>query len=442
MYLEYPQCRAQTLSVWVNTMSHIGILSPTASGHLNPMTTLGHELKQRGHQVTLCGVLDAQAHAQAADIDFKPIAPMAMPLGSTPDALSRLGDLEGLSALRYTIELFQQGTRVSLEETPKVLQSETLDLLLIDQTLIEGGTIAEHLNIPFVTVCSALMLNRDPDIPPFNTSWAYSPTLSARLRNRLAYTLLNYLTKPIREMVASYRQQWELPAYTHPNEAYSSLAQLCQQPPGFEYPRKSLPQHFHFTGPYSRITSRQPIPFPYEQLSDKPLIYASLGTVQNRLIEVFEQIADACVDLGVQLVISLGGALTKKSLPMLSGSPLVVQYAPQLEILKRAKLCITHAGMNTTLECLAQGVPMVAIPIANDQPGVAARIRWSGTGEVVPLKALTVDKLRQALIQVLQDPSYRQQALALQTEIVEAGGVSRAAEIVEQVISTKQPVKR
>ncbi|NJN38232.1 MAG: glycosyltransferase [Acaryochloridaceae cyanobacterium CSU_3_4] len=422
-------------------MSYIGILSPTASGHLNPMTTLGHELKQRGHQVTLFGSLDAQAHTLAADIDFRPIAPVSMPLGSTQDALARLGDLEGLSALKYTIELFKQGTIVSLAEAPEILKAENLDLLLIDQTLIAGGTIAEHLNIPFVTVCSALMLNRDPDIPPFNTGWAYNPTLPARLRNRFAYTLLNNLTKPIHEVVASYRQKWGLPAYTHPNEAYSSLAQLCQQPPGFEYPRTLLPKHFHFTGPYSRTTSRQPIPFPYEQLSDKPLIYASLGTVQNRLIEVFRQIADACVDLDVQFVISLGGALNKELLPTLSGSPLVVQYAPQLEILKRATLCITHAGMNTALECLAQGVPMVAIPIANDQPGVAARIRWSGTGEVIPLKTLTVDKLRQALTQVLQDPSYRQQALTLQKDIDLAGGVSQAAKIVEQVIATKQPVQ-
>ncbi len=40
-------------------MTHIGLLCPTASGHLNPMMTLGYELKQRGHRVTLVGTLDA-----------------------------------------------------------------------------------------------------------------------------------------------------------------------------------------------------------------------------------------------------------------------------------------------------------------------------------------------------------------------------------------------
>ncbi len=421
-------------------MSHIGILSPVASGHLNPMTTLGHELKNRGHQMTLIGPLDAQASAQDAGIGFKPIVTKSMPLGSVQSHLSHLGDLEGLSALRYTIELFKQGTILNLREVPQALKSENVELLLIDQTLIEGSTIAEHLQIPFITVCSALMLNRDPDIPPFNTGWAYNPSLLGRLRNQLAYSLLTQLTKPIRQVVSSYRQKWGLPAYSHPNQAYSSLAQLCQQPPSFEYPRQRLPRHFHFTGPYSRITSRKPVPFPFEQLSGKPLIYASLGTLQNRLIDVFSQIADACADLEAQLVISLGGSFDKADLPPLPGSPIVVRYAPQLELLKRATLCITHAGMNTTLECLAEGVPMVAIPIANDQPGVAARIKWSGTGEVVPLKSLTTHKLRHALNKVLNDPTYRQQALGVQQDIEQAGGVARAAEIVEKVLETKQTV--
>ncbi|RQH11362.1 glycosyl transferase family 1, partial [Okeania hirsuta] len=75
-----------------------------------------------------------------------------------------------------------------------------------------------------------------------------------------------------------------------------------------------------------------------------------------------------------QLVMSLGGSATPESLPNLPGNSLVVKYAPQLELLQKATLTITHAGMNTTLECLNNAVPMVAIPIAFDQPGVAARV--------------------------------------------------------------------
>ena len=83
---------------------------------------------------------------------------------------------------------------------------------------------------------------------------------------------------------------------------------------------------------------------------------------------------------------------------------------------------------------------MVAIPIANDQPGVAARVAWSGSGAVVPLKRATVARLRDAIDRVWSDPSYRQNAQRLQQAIATSGGVARAADIVEQAINTGQPV--
>ncbi|MBD0309384.1 MAG: glycosyl transferase family 1, partial [Microcoleus sp. T1-bin1] len=115
-------------------------------------------------------------------------------------------------------------------------------------------------------------------------------------------------------------------------------------------------------------------------------------------------------------------------------------YAPQLEILTKATLMVTHAGMNTTMECLKSGVPMVAIPVANDQPGVAARIAWTGAGEVVPLNKLSVPRLRSAIGKVLTEDSYKKNAVRLQEAIARAGGVSRAADIIEQAVSTRKPV--
>jgi MGT family glycosyltransferase len=165
-----------------------------------------------------------------------------------------------------------------------------------------------------------------------------------------------------------------------------------------------------------------------------------LGSILGYKQEIFRYIAQACVGLDAQLVISLGGALDPEALPKFPGEPLVVKYAPQLELLKKASLTITHAGMNTTLECLSNAVPIVAIPIANDGPGVAARVAWAGAGEVVPLNKLSVPKLREGIQRVLTQESYKQNALRLQEAIRRAGGVSRAADIVEQVVSTGKPV--
>ena len=285
-----------------------------------------------------------------------------------------------------------------------------------------------------------MVLNREESVPPIVTNWGYNRSWSAQLRNKLGYKLLERIAKPIREVIADYRREWKLPPHFTANEDYSPLAQISQQPAQLEFPRQYLPQCFHFTGPYHSSTGREIPDFPYEKLTGQPLIYASMGTVQNRLLGVFKSIAEACNDLDAQLVISLGGSSTPESLGSLPGNPLVVGYAPQLELLQKATLTITHAGLNTTLESLSNGVPMVAIPVANDQPGVAARVAWAGCGEALPVKSVNVPRLRSAIQKVLTEDSYKQNALRLQDAIKKAGGVNRAIDIVEQVVSTGKPV--
>ena len=194
-----------------------------------------------------------------------------------------------------------------------------------------------------------------------------------------------------------------------------------------------LPETFCYTGPFHREGRDRAVEFDFDRLDGRPLVYASMGTLQNRLLPVFHTVAEACAGLDVQLVIALGGsgAELPEGLP---GEPVVAPMAPQLELVSRAAAVVTHAGLNTTLECLAQGVPMVAIPVTNDQPGVAARIRWLGVGEVIPLRRLTPPRLRQALQLVLKDPIYRDQAALLAREIVEEKGLEQAAEIAEHAL--------
>lgn len=421
-------------------MAHIGILCPPSTGHLNTMTPLGYVLKQRGHQVTVFAIPDAKSKILAAGLEHWEMGASEFPVGWAAQSLLELGQLRGVAAVQRTVQIVTESAAMNLREAPAAMREARVDLLLVDQVTPEGGTIAEFLDIPFISICSALILNQEETIPPFFTTWPYSQSWWAIQRNRLTYKLAGIAAQPYQRLLNGYRQQWKLPLHDGDNQAYSRLAQLSQQPAELEFPRQKLPACFHFTGPYHNIESREPAPFPFERLNGKPLIYASLGTVQNRLLWVFRTIAAACADLDAQLVLSLGGATAPEALPDLPGTPLVVRYAPQLELLPRASLTLTHAGMNTTLECLSHGIPMVAIPITNDQPGVAARIQWAGAGRMVPLQQLSASKLRAAIQQVLQEPSYKQQALRLQRAIEQAGGAQRAAEIIETVLATGKPV--
>src|SRR4029077_16138325 len=179
------------------------------------------------------------------------------------------------------------------------------------------------------------------------------------------------------------------------------------------------------------------VDFPWSRLDPgRPLAYASMGTLQNGVLRTFRLIALACAGLDLQLVISLGGGQDPALLGDLPGAPVVVGYAPQLELIRRSALTISHGGLNTALESLARGVPMVVLPVAYDQPGVGARVEWSGAGRSIPVGRLSVDRLRDAVRVVLADPAYRARAGRLRTSIEAADGLSWAADLIEGAFGT------
>ena len=421
-------------------MTHFGLVCVPTISHLNTMLSLGQELQRRGHRVTLFGIPDAKPSTLAMGLGFQTIGESEFPSGAVAQFMAQQGKLAGIAVWRHLIRWSQNLTAIFLKEAPQVLKRAGVEALLVDAGSVEGGTVAEFLNIPFATINNAVMCNQEAGVPPHGTPWSYSPTRLARLRNQVGYAFFDLIDRPTWKIIFEYRRKWKLPIYSSYNDYYSPLAQLSQMPAEFEFPRTALPQWFHFTGLYHSSVSREFVSFPYEKLTGQPLIYASLGTLLNRQMGIFHQIASACEDLDAQLVISLGRATSLESFPELPGSPLVVGYAPQLELLQKTTLMITHAGLNTTLECLNNGVPMVAVPIAYDQPGIAARLAWTGAGEVVPLARLSISRLRSAIERVLTENSYKNSALRLQKAMHQLGGVSQAADIIEQMVATQKPV--
>src|SRR5207245_2231712 len=119
---------------------------------------------------------------------------------------------------------------------------------------------------------------------------------------------------------------------------------------------------------------------------------------------------------------------------------IVVNHAPQLELLQKASVCITHAGFNTVLEALAQGVPQVAIPITNDQPGVAARIAAHQTGVITSLEKLTASHRSTLVDEVLNNSMYRDNAREFQQAIAKTNGLSRAAGLLEAAFGLTKEV--
>lgn len=414
-------------------MTHFGIICPPYPGHLNPQAALGRELQARGHQVTALQIPDLELKVRSEGLNFRPIGESLYQPGSLATMFQQLAQLNEIEALQYSVEFCRHIADIICQDAPAAIEAAGIEALIVDQLEPVGETIAESLHLPFVCVSCGQAIHRRPDVPPFFTPWSYQNTGWAKLRNQVAYVILDRSCQPILQVINRYRQQWKLPPYRHIYASNAHLAHISQQPAAFEFPCANLPPHLHYVGPL-RNSAPQTVSFPFERLTGQPLIYASLGSVQNTKQKLFHCIAEACLGLNVQLVITHGGGMSAEAARSLPGSPLVVEYAPQLEVLAKASLTITHGGLNTVMDSLSQGVPLVAIPITFEQPGNSARIRSTGTGEVIPVSRLNVAKLRTAIQRVLSEEKYRQNAQRIQRSIAEAGGVQRAADIIEQVI--------
>ena len=426
-------------------MLNLGLICPELTGHLNPLTTLGLELKKRGHRVTVVARLDGRQRVEDAGINFVPIGEKDFPLGEMQVTSAKLGKLRGLAAIRFTAGLLKRAADAILKEAPAVAKKEGFDAMIVDQVSATGATVADQMGLPHVLVCNAMAMNLDPDVPPGMTHWPYSPSAVGRARNAMGNAVLRWVAKPVIQRIDRYRIDLGLPALGQTFTTGSALAEIAQQPAFFDYPRRLLSRTFHYTGPWHHGGNVDPTAFPWDRLDGRrPLIYASMGTLQNRLDFIFSTIAEACAGLEAQVVISLGSRdqNAEALAATFPGDPIVVPFAPQLQLLERASLVITHAGLNTALESLSHGLPMVAIPMANDQPGVASRLDWLGVAEVIQPTRLNAFRLRSAIFKVLSDPSYRENARQRQAELLDLNGVARAADIVEKAFTTRQPVLR
>jgi len=418
-------------------MARLGAFCFPGTGHINPLTALARELERRGHKVIIFGIADTESRVRAAGIEFRLIGAEDYPPGTLQRLDQRLGELSGLATFRFTVDRVKNTARMILRDGPEAVRSANLDAMLIDEADM-AGSIAEHLRLPFVSVAFFPPLISDDRIPPFCFGWRAGLDPISRLRNRLGMRLLTRVAAPIYTVVNQQRAAWGLPALKHATDALSPLAQIAQLPEAVEFAVDGPPPPLlHYTGPFVDSRQRPPVDFPWHRLDHRSLVYASLGTLQNGSEAIFRTIAEACAGLGVQLAISLGGGLDPSRLGPLPGDPIVVRYAPQLQLLEKAAAVITHAGLNTVLESLAEGVPLVAIPQGNDQPGVAARLAARGAGIVIPRRKLTAVRLRAALQSVLQQESYRASAAQIRTAMQAIDGKKRASDIIEDALKIR-----
>jgi zeaxanthin glucosyltransferase len=339
------------------------------------MAALARKLLTRGHEVVFIGIPDIESTIRSAGLTFVPYCEKEFPVGSLDRYLAPMSRLHGLAAVQSTnLHLTPDLAKAAFEHLPRLIKKIGVEALVIDTLHRFLELIPMSLNIPCVHIWNTLHIDGTGTTPACIFDWPHEDTPEARTRNLEGLKQLGGMASPTLDLAKAYAEKAGLRIdWSNPATAVPRLAVITQTPKVFDFPGIPWPPQFHYAGPFHESEGQAPISFPWAKLNGKPLIYASLGTLVNGLHHVYKTILEAVGKLpAAQVVLSIGTNIDPDSLEPVPPDTIVVDRAPQIELLKRAAVCITHAGLNTTLESLAQGVPMVAIPIAFDQPGISA----------------------------------------------------------------------
>lgn len=404
---------------------HYAILAPPTPGHINPLQALGGELIALGHRITIVHQADVAPLVQGTGIGFAPMASAIEGAHSIARYNAVLAGADRPAGLVRMIRATAAMSRRLLDDAPAVLTAIGADAVIADSAEPAGALLARALRLPYAISVTGLPLLGEAGIPPPYLGWRFRADAIGRFRNRGGYMVANRLMRPVTGMLDAYRQSRGMPQDDRDQPLY-----VAQCPPALDYPRRRLPPNFHHCGPW-----RMP-PGPRIALPDdgRPLVFCSLGTLQGSRRALFATIAAACAAAGARAVIGHGGGLSPTEAAALPGDPLVRAFWPQEAVLRHCVAAILHGGFNTILDTLAAGVPIVALPIAFEQPGTAARLAWIGAGEVLSPRAISTRRLAATLRRVVSDPGYRRAAARLSGQMQALGGAAAAAARIDAAI--------
>ncbi|MBU2373763.1 MAG: glycosyltransferase [Gammaproteobacteria bacterium] len=421
-------------------MTHFAVIGPAFHSHVRAMESVACELLARGHRVTVVQQADVAAMLRDPRLGFAQVGAGSHPPGSLQAVIDRAARPGGPWGIRRVIADMASATDMYCREAPAVLRAIGADCIIADQMEPAGGLVAEHLGLPFVSVACAVPVNREALVPLPVMPWRYRATPWGEQLNLHSSGVYDRAMQAHAAVIARHAAAFGLPPRQRLDECLSPLLQLSQTTPGFDFPRTSLPEHFHGIGPLRSALSDEP-PLDIPVATGRPFVFASLGTLQGDRFGLFGRIAAACRELDLQLLIAHCGRLdaSQERRLLKAGASWVTDFAPQRAMLARADAVITHAGLNTVLDALEAGVPSLALPIAFDQPGVAARVVHAGVGLKLDPRLASRRRIVQGLRRLLREPGFAERATELGAEVRTAGGAPRAAQLIEAALDAEAP---
>ncbi len=119
-------------------------------------------------------------------------------------------------------------------------------------------------------------------------------------------------------------------------------------------------------------------------------VYVTLGTIFNTESgDLFTRVLQGLRDLPVRILATVGPAIDPASIPVRADNIRIERFVPQAAVLEHCDLVVNHAGSGSVLGALANGVPLITLPMGADQELNAERLTQLGAG--ITLDPVTVN---------------------------------------------------
>ncbi len=377
-------------------------------GHLNPMIGPAAHLQRKGHVVAFYAACDISPQLARAGLSVVPGLPPAPPPADANRGEAFARQVRDPQWLRGWIKaLLIEAAEAQIEPLRIALRAFRPDVVVTDPMIYAAAIAAETEGIPWIALSNSLNPALDDSVQSDlldTVSWLgpERDALFARHGMRLRFSGCDMLSPQL-------------------TIGFATAEFIGHSVPGVHLVGPSLPP----------AVRGDEIDFDFTRLrADAPLVYLSFGSQIYHQPAIFRLVAEATRGLGVQLLIVASHLHSSGVLRDLPAHVLTCAFAPQLAVLPRAAVFITHGGANSVMEALHFGVPLLISPLCNDQFHQAHFVRRSGVGRVLDLDRASVAECCAALIALLADGPERQQ-MSRVTQSYQVDGAARAAELIE-----------